>query len=511
MGLVSGAGGRPRARRGARLSESFAARFAILTAIGLVERLAFTRIAWPRRIISRLLRDRLALFDRHFDAKIYLAQLRSPLRRRRAARAPVLHYTLLGWLEDLAPNARFDPRFARAKTSSLRFWQQPLHDSLQAPRDTPINEVEAVAAAESGGDVSSHGAVLVLHHGRGGGSSRFLRILESAMLRDGLQPIRLRRLQRHARHYAWQPRDTSPKAFDLDDPALLAEMRAASVTRILVNHTIDQPADIFDWIARTARSLDIPYDLVLHDYFAVCPRVNLIDDAGRYCGIASTKRCETCVRKGGSEVSGDSVAAWRAANTTFIAGARNVIAPSLDLATRIASWIGRMPDVRPPESDADRPSTRPIVPRCDEPLRVATLGALTHAKGCTVLLNVARAAQATSAPLAFTAIGETSDRRKLHRAGVAITGPYDEAEMGAHIGTVDPHVILLPAIWPETWSFVLSHALAFGLPVVAFDIGAPPERLRALGRGEYLMPYDWIDRPDKVVRFLGALRTKAMA
>ena len=44
----------------------------------------------------------------------------------------------------------------------------------------------------------------------------------------------------------------------------------------------------------------------------------------------------------------------------------------------------------------------------------------------------------------------------------------------------------LPAIWPETWSFALSDALNSGLPVVAFDIGAPGERLRALGRGHLL-------------------------
>ena len=410
----------------------------------------------------------------------------------------------------LRPNARFDPRYYRSVTKELRIWEQPLRRYLaMSGSDAFCNEVEAVAAAEPHGGIATRGAVLILHHGRGGGSSRFLRILESAMLRDGLKPIRLRRLQKHARHYAWQARAVPALAFDFDDSALLTEARNANVESLLINHVIDQPSDIFAWVYRASRALGVPYDIVLHDYFTVCPRVNLIDDTGRFCAIAPTDRCETCVKRGGVDVSVDSVDAWRAANVAFAAGARHIFAPSDDLSARIAPWIGRLPDVRSPESDANVPPVRPIVLRDDEPLRVATIGALTHAKGCTALLGIARAAQAMRAPFVFTAIGETSDRRRLRRGGVTITGPYDEANLGAKIAAADPHVILMPAIWPETWSFVLSHALSLGLPVVTFDIGAPAERLRALGRAENLLPYEWIDRPDEVVRFFCSLRAGA--
>jgi glycosyltransferase involved in cell wall biosynthesis len=41
----------------------------------------------------------------------------------------------------------------------------------------------------------------------------------------------------------------------------------------------------------------------------------------------------------------------------------------------------------------------------------------------------------------------------------------------------------LPALWPETWSFVLSQLWEAGLPVVAFDIGAQSERIRYSGAG----------------------------
>jgi hypothetical protein len=46
---------------------------------------------------------------------------------------------------------------------------------------------------------------------------------------------------------------------------------------------------------------------------------------------------------------------------------------------------------------------------------------------------------------------------------------------------VDPDLILIPSIWPETYCYTLSHALASGRPVAGFDLGAVGTRLRDAG------------------------------
>jgi hypothetical protein len=56
----------------------------------------------------------------------------------------------------------------------------------------------------------------------------------------------------------------------------------------------------------------------------------------------------------------------------------------------------------------------------------------------------------------------------------------------------------LPAIWPETWSFVLIDVLKQGLTVIVFDIGAPAARLRRLGRGRVL-PFALAADTDKLM------------
>ncbi len=50
------------------------------------------------------------------------------------------------------------------------------------------------------------------------------------------------------------------------------------------------------------------------------------------------------------------------------------------------------------------------------------------------------------------------------------------------------------AIWPETYSYALTLALRTGLPVAAFDLGAPADRLRADPDG-HLLPYALADDP----------------
>ena len=71
-------------------------------------------------------------------------------------------------------------------------------------------------------------------------------------------------------------------------------------------------------------------------------------------------------------------------------------------------------------------------------------------------------------------------------ARFSITGDYDEAEAVELIRAQHAELGFLPALWPETWSYTLSQIWQAGLDVVAFDIGAPAERIRATRRGSLL-------------------------
>jgi glycosyltransferase involved in cell wall biosynthesis len=128
-------------------------------------------------------------------------------------------------------------------------------------------------------------------------------------------------------------------------------------------------------------------------------------------------------------------------------------------------------------------------------------------KGLNVVVAVARAAREVGAPVAFSVLGPASDPAALERQNVVVTGSYLPEQLDDLIEKSAPHVVFLPAIWPETWSFVLTAALRRGLLVIAFDIGAPAERLRALSRGRVLAP-DLAEHPEELLAMFLEMRKR---
>ena len=87
-------------------------------------------------------------------------------------------------------------------------------------------------------------------------------------------------------------------------------------------------------------------------------------------------------------------------------------------------------------------------------------------------------------------IGYTPNDAALLATGKAfVTGGYADAEVPHLLRRESPDLAWLPSVWPETWCYALDHAQSAGLPVVAFDLGAIAERLRASGGG-LLLPLE---------------------
>jgi len=90
-------------------------------------------------------------------------------------------------------------------------------------------------------------------------------------------------------------------------------------------------------------------------------------------------------------------------------------------------------------------------------------------------------------PMQYLLVGHSHDDLKLLQTGaISVTGPFENDECVALLRAQDADCGFLPSDIPETWCYVLSELWRAGLPVAAFDIGAPAERIRATGRGTLL-------------------------
>ncbi|MCJ2049236.1 glycosyl transferase, partial [Methylobacterium sp. J-070] len=203
----------------------------------------------------------------------------------------------------------------------------------------------------------------------------------------------------------------------------------------------------------------------------------------------------------------------RAAFGAFLAGAARVFAPSADTAARIRTVYPDLPVTVRPHAEPERAVRDTTLHRPGRIRRVAVLGAISMPEGGLLLQALATNARKRELPLRFSIVGFSDPALTdgLERAGVTETGRYSTddptldrvaraalqiAETGRHwddeeILDLVPHVsadlVLLPSIWPETYSYALTLALRTGLPVAAFDLGAPGERLSACPNG-HLMP-----------------------
>ena len=322
-----------------------------------------------------------------------------------------------------------------------------------------------------------------------GGVERFVAERCSALRAQGLFPLLLKpSAQGNSRRCELSTDAMELPNLQYDIPkdlgALSALLRELRLDAVEIQHFLHLDARVIDVV----RALRIGYDIFVHDYAWICPRVTLIDGSGRYCGEPAVTICQACVRRNGSNLGETiSVPALRARSNRWLRGARRVLVPSLDTATRLRRHFGDL-NIHTQAHAAPVVSTPlPLRDPQRKAIRVALVGAIGDHKGYKVLLDCARDARARRLPLEFVVIGYTrADIPLLATGKVFVTGRYSDGEAAHLLRREQPDIAWLPSVWPETWCYTLDYALGAGLPVVAFDLGAIAERLRAAGGGVLL-------------------------
>lgn len=267
---------------------------------------------------------------------------------------------------------------------------------------------------------------------------------------------------------------------------LVAVLRQAGTAAVEIHHTLGHDPAVLDLAGR----LGVPYDVTVHDYGLICPRVNLVDGNGRYCGEPDLAACERCTADPDDRADPDlTVTALRRRTRALVAGARRVTAPTQDVAARLTRYTDPRPiDVRPWETVEPPRQPRPARPPGGR-WRVCTIGAVGTQKGYDVLLACARDAAARDLPLEFVVVGFSEEDPPLFETGrITVTGRFAEEEAVALVRAQQAHLAFLPSISPETWCYALSTAWRAGLEVAAFDLGALGERIRRDGGGHPLPP-----------------------
>ena len=348
--------------------------------------------------------------------------------------------------------------------------------------------------------------VLAVLHDRAGGTVRHVRELAAYLNEQAVffiltpQPGNSVRLQLTGEAEGFQLAFRLAGQYD----QLLQALRHIGVRHIHYHHLLGHSPLTLD----LPLQLGVTYDFTAHDFYSYCTHISLTGNDNRYTAEPAPGQCGCCQPHDAAPTGGGTVADWRQRNQRFLTGARQVLAPSHDTARRIAAFASGARVRAVAHTDmatylADHSVLHGTLPTpAPQPhsgaLKVVVLGALSAIKGADLLEAVAQEAARRGAPVEFHLLGYGYRHLQTQpRAQLSVHGAYEEADLPRLLQWLQPDLAWFPAQWPETYSYTLSACLQNGLPVLAPDLGAFPERLA--GRAwSWIRPWnasakEWLD------------------
>jgi GT2 family glycosyltransferase/glycosyltransferase involved in cell wall biosynthesis len=225
------------------------------------------------------------------------------------------------------------------------------------------------------------------------------------------------------------------------------------------------------------------YVVSLHDFFTVCPRINLMRPDLTMCnGHECTSTCGY-EEKVITELREQAQILLSNAKRTFAFSRStkslyfNIIADDSNFTVNPHGLAYKSTD-----EDLERYiQGGPARPGIESPLKILILGHVAPHKGSRLLAELSTVKQLSNGvPLEWHLLG------KFHGVGdceMIEHGEYTREEVTEKISEINPHLSVMLAVCPETYSLSVDETLNAGVPVLSSPFGAPAERIRASGAG----------------------------
>jgi GT2 family glycosyltransferase/glycosyltransferase involved in cell wall biosynthesis len=331
-------------------------------------------------------------------------------------------------------------------------------------------------------------------HSLGGGADNYLENRIETEIKATGRPSVILRVGGPVRWQVEVVSESGRVAGTTTDFGFLKELlRPLKARRMIYSCGVGDPDPIAlpDRIIELCTSPNHKIDVLFHDFFPISPSYTLLDSKHRYLGPVTPKTTPDPAHRL-QRPSGDLVdlPEWQKAWGRLMSSADRIVVFSEDSRHQVTTSYPQTKDritLIPPDMLA-------AVPRVQAPTGrrvVAVLGNIGVQKGAGLLQDMAREL-GDDPDLGLALIGNIDPAYALP-THVPVHGNYAISDIAALVAQYGVTDWLVPSIWPETFCYTVHEALATGLPVYAFDIGAQGEAVRAAENGRPLA-YD-PDRP----------------
>ncbi len=256
---------------------------------------------------------------------------------------------------------------------------------------------------------------------------------------------------------------------------------------IWINELVTYPEiwDTLELIVEIKRQQNAKIVMLMHDYFSICPSINLMTEDFHYCGLPGGEKCQECYNK--REFFGqypcfsqpDWIEHWKA----FFAECAEIRSFSQDTLNRVEQCFGKdLPHTLVPHQ------VNHMIPIHKEhthsdTITIGLLGMLINHKGSDLVEACLKEIEEKNLNIRFVLIGQTMGCSMEGYKNFYATGEYHVSDLPRLVYENDIDIFLMASVWPETFSYTTTEVMQMGLPVASFDLGAPAERIKIYEKG----------------------------
>lgn len=334
---------------------------------------------------------------------------------------------------------------------------------------------------------------IIMTNVHGGGTPRHAYEMAAEWSRQGVQVLFVYANARLIKVFFYEDGNAyeTIRFFDYDGKRLVQLLKEYHVELIHVEHLLDAES----YMLSIHKELQVPLVVTLHDYYFVCPFIQLTNENDIYCEEKGDKSCNECLARRGFysatlEKQVKDIKEWRENWLSFLQEASLIIVPSKDMEQRIKKYF--------PLSSIQMRENPELISAESSDIHVGLIGGLSKAKGAEVIKEVLSMASQKKSPIHFTLFGTLSDVQLTtdEKRYITILGPYKEQEVYSMISSHQINYFWFPGVLPETYSYTLSIPIRLRIPCLSSDIGAIASRIQSHRWGE---TYPWNAQADKIL------------
>lgn len=331
-------------------------------------------------------------------------------------------------------------------------------------------------------------SILAFDHNLGGGATSYLEKKTEETVAEG-NVVSIVRYNAVQGIYEYIFRNDAGKLefmlYSLDELHRLAKY--IKVDKIVVNELVTYPSleQTLETILEVKRQQQAYLLMLMHDYFSVCPSINLVGQNGVYCQFPDEAACDACFMENHFTESYrcPHVRQWQKMWKKFFLACDEVRAFSEDTCHILEQQYGLMDNVTLVPHVVDYMPKVPRKSKMTDTYNIGLIGVLTRHKGLDLVDRILTIIEERQLNVNIILIGQAEDDSLDGYTHFRQTGRYSVEDLPRLVLENDIDLFFISSIWPETFSYTTEEVMQMGFPVASFAVGAPAERISRYEKG----------------------------